>query len=183
LKKFKAISIVLITTIFVCISLLVLISYVGTPKPAMVAENVPYVPEKFINVTNPDPAFLRAIANLGESISFNSLADTQVDNLISQQGTSFVEYQGNYYVIGIIIGEPLEIYFFMFWSAFIVLLISTGLFAALIALRIMRLKSKKTSFKEVKKNEDENCRKLGGFISPNSNINPVSSASLFINKH
>ncbi len=81
----------------------------------MLAEKLSNRPEEYFVVTNADPVLLQAISQLGESVSFNSLDETEIDDLIDQHGTSNVKFQENYYKVGILTGEPLMIYIQLWW--------------------------------------------------------------------
>jgi hypothetical protein len=58
----------LIIIIFLCATLLIVIPYVGTPKPVMVAEKLSNKPEEYFVVTDADPVLLQAISHLGEPV-------------------------------------------------------------------------------------------------------------------
>lgn len=59
-------------------------------------------PQDFFNaLTNSDSVLLEAVSNPGNHFQINSLADTQVDELINQYKTINVEYQGKYYSLDV----------------------------------------------------------------------------------
>lgn len=135
----------LIIIIFLCATLLILIPDIGTPKPVMVAEKLSNKPEEYFVVTDADPVLLQAISHLGESVRFNSLDETEIDDLRDQYGTSNIEYQNNYYWAGFPIGEPLQIYSQILWISLFGLGVSITLLVSLAILKgLGRRKHKET---------------------------------------
>jgi hypothetical protein len=132
----------LIIIIFLCATLLILIPYIGTPKPVMVAEKLSNKPEEYFVVTDADPVLLQAISHLGESVRFNSLDETEIDNLGDSHG-AYIEYQNNYYWVGILIGEPLEIYSQIFWMSLFGLVVSTTLLVSFAILKGLEQRKRK----------------------------------------
>jgi hypothetical protein len=118
-----------------CATTIILIPIIGTPSPVMVAEQLSNKPEEYFVVTNADPVLLQAISHLGESVRFNSLDETEIDDLINQYGTSNLEYQNNYYWVGMPIGEPLQIYSQILWMSLFGLVVSTTLLISLAILK------------------------------------------------
>ena len=114
-----------------CATNMFLIPYIGTPKPVMVAEKLSNKPEEYFVVTDADPVLLQAISHLGEPVRFNSLDETEFDDLRDQYRTGNLEYQNNYYWAGILIGDPPEIYSQILWMSLFGLGVSTILLVSL----------------------------------------------------
>ena len=86
------------------------IPLVATPSPVLTVEKLSEKPQKYFTVTNPDPILAEAITHPGQRIQFNSLDETQIDELTNKYGTPNLEYQNTYYRAGIPTVEPLGIY-------------------------------------------------------------------------
>ncbi|MGB9914363.1 MAG: hypothetical protein ACPLIG_00410 [Candidatus Bathyarchaeales archaeon] len=93
-----------------CVALLILIPHIATPKVEITAEKLSSIPEQYFVVTDDDSVLLQAISQLGEPVSVNSLAETEIDNWIKEHGTNNLKFQENYYKVYIPIVEPPEIY-------------------------------------------------------------------------
>jgi hypothetical protein len=100
----------------------------------MIAEELPDKPEEYFAVTEADSVLLEAISNLGKAVHFNSLDETQIDELTYQHGTSNLEYQNNYYRVGIPIVEPASIYSQILWVSIVGFAISTTTLIAIVTL-------------------------------------------------
>jgi len=99
------VSAILIIIIFICATSIAFL-YFGATKHVMMAEKLSDKPEEFFVVTNPDPVLLKAISTL-ERVCFYSFDETRFDELIGgEYGGANIEYQGNYYFVGIPIVEP-----------------------------------------------------------------------------
>lgn len=93
-----------------CATLLILIPHIATPKVEITAEKLSSIPEQYFVVTDDDPVLLQAISQLGEPVSVNSLAETEIDNWIKEHGTNNLKFQENYYKVYIPIADPPETY-------------------------------------------------------------------------
>ncbi|MEM4243333.1 MAG: hypothetical protein QXP44_00840 [Candidatus Bathyarchaeia archaeon] len=101
---------------------------------------------------------LQAISQLGEPVSVNSLAETEIDNWIKEHGTNNLKFQENYYKVYIPIVEPPEIY------AQILLLALFGAIAAGIALISVILANK------LRKRERNNINAVKALLAGEGNI-------------
>jgi hypothetical protein len=110
-----------------CVALIVIIPYIGTARPSMIADKLSNTPEKYFVVTDADPVLVQAISHLGKPISFDSLDETEIGDLAYQYGTSNIEYQNNYYSVGVLVSEPSPIHILTFWASIIGLIMSTAL--------------------------------------------------------
>jgi len=97
----------------------------------LVAEKLEDKPEEYFVVTNADPALLQAISHPGEPVPLHSLDETEFDELNNQYGTNNVEYQNNYYSVGILMVEPSRIYIAVFWMSLFGFVASTILLISL----------------------------------------------------
>lgn len=100
----------LVVLFLFCVALLILIPHIATSRVEVTAEKLSSIPEQYFVVTEDDPVLLQAISQLGEPVSVNSLAETEIDNWIKEHGTNNLKFQENYYKVYIPIVEPPEIY-------------------------------------------------------------------------
>ena len=75
----------------------------------MTADKLSSKPENYFVVTEADPILREAIST-GKIVRFDSLDETQIDELTSQHGTPNLEYQDSYYRVGYLRGDPPMIY-------------------------------------------------------------------------
>ena len=112
------------TVFLLCIIAIIIIPLVATPAPVLMVEKLSEKPQHYFTVTNPDPILAEAITHPGQPIQFNSLSETQIDELTSKNDTPNFEYQNTYYVAGIPMVEPLAIYGQIMLISFVGILIS-----------------------------------------------------------
>ena len=96
----------------VCFTLVLVLSVYGTvmlpsayhPTYSIYATKLKDKPTNYFALDKPDKYFLEAIAKNYSSV-FNTLDDTQIDELVSEYATDNVQYNGTYYSVAIAIGD------------------------------------------------------------------------------
>jgi hypothetical protein len=138
----------LIIIILCFASMMIVIPNIFYPKPSMVVEKFSEVPDEYFVMTEADPVLSKAISKMEKSesgrvtMSFNSLDETEVDELIIQHKTGNIKYQANYYFVGILIGTPSMVYSQITAFSFIGLTISVIILVSVIILKILKIKKK-----------------------------------------
>jgi hypothetical protein len=61
------------------------------------AEKLVDKPQYYVSLNNPDPYLLEALREPGKYVSFPSFDETQIDEQIGTNSTSYVEFEGSYY--------------------------------------------------------------------------------------
>jgi len=107
------------------VGIMVSISSIELIFTELVAEKLSNEPEKYFVVTNPDPMLLQAISHPGVPVPLRSLDETEFNELSNQYGTNNVEYQNNYYSVGILNVEPTRVYYDVFLMSLIGFVVST----------------------------------------------------------
>lgn len=135
LKSYAKIFAGLTIMLILCTTILVAIVY-STPSFTldMIANKLENKPEEYFVVRDADPVLSKAISRLGEPIRFNSMNETQIDDLMSQYGTGNVEYQNSYYDVDIVTGDNFQ-YVGLMWFSLIGLAISVILFVSFAILK------------------------------------------------
>ena len=143
MKIFAIIFAGLAIIMVLCAATLISVTSIELTFNELVAEKLSNKPEEYFVVTDAEPVLLQAISHLGEPVSLHLLDETEIDDLINQYGTSNLEYQNNYYWVGILFVEPLEIYSQISWMSLFGLVVSTALLVSLAILKGLRQRKRK----------------------------------------
>ncbi len=75
------------------------------PEYDLYATKLDEKPQKYFILADPDSYVLEAILNPGKYVPINSPEDTQIDDMEMIYGTNNVEFNSNYYEVGLIVGD------------------------------------------------------------------------------
>jgi hypothetical protein len=132
---------VLLISLLVCAAAVIVIPYVATPKPVILAEKLSSEPEQYIPITETSPVLLQAISNTEKPVPVNSLDEIGINSLRNQR-VAYIAYQDNYYRISVLIGDPPQLYSYLIWFALFGLLVS-ALLLVFLSIRIALKRSKR----------------------------------------
>jgi len=131
LKTSVVVFAVLTAVMVVCAATMISVSSVELNFNALVTEKLASKPEEYFVLTDADPALLQAISHPGETVPLHLLDETEIDDLMEQHGTNNIEYQNNYYSIGILFVEPSGIYRDVFWMSLVGFVVSAAFLVSL----------------------------------------------------
>jgi hypothetical protein len=83
---------------------IVIVPSVYHPTYAVYATKLSDKPSSYFVLNNPDRYVLESMSNQHSSV-FNSLDETQIDELTEYYGTNNIEYNGTYYQIAMLYGD------------------------------------------------------------------------------
>jgi hypothetical protein len=101
----KLVLIVLTILAISSATVLIAVPAIYHPTHLVRAERLSQQPDTYFVLENPDAAVVQAIANPQESVTINSLEDTQLDELTNEHNTGNVLVNDRYYQIRIAIGD------------------------------------------------------------------------------
>ena len=131
LKTSVVVFAVLIAVMVVCAATMISVSSVELNFNALVTEKLASKPEEYFVLTDADPALLQAISHPGETVPLHLLDETEIDDLMEQHGTNNIEYQNNYYSVGILFVEPSGIYRDLFLMSLVGFVVSAAFLISL----------------------------------------------------
>jgi hypothetical protein len=101
-------------------------------------------PEKYIVVTE-DPLLSKAVEQLSKDVNFNSLGETQLDDLIAQYGTNNIQYRGSYYSIRMVNWDGVTQLGSALWTISLIgLVVTPAMLVCLVVCRVGWEHAKKT---------------------------------------
>jgi hypothetical protein len=113
---------------------IVIVPSVYHPSYAVYATKLSDKPGSYFVLNNPDRYVLESISNQHSSV-FNSLDDTQIDELTEYYGTNNIDYNGTYYQIAMLYGDK-------FPPFMLVPALLAGIVISILAIVIICLRSK-----------------------------------------